>query len=158
MQMQKSLRCVFTSKTFFYTRFLQFIDSLCLHKPAAPHLCHLNKSQRFIECDGFRRVIRSQVDLPDIPETIQQSLHKHRTNAPSLILRQYQNILYIYDCLTVADGANETQKRIVLIGGKCQKRVLKAGFQSFRFIRIRCPTNAAVKVQNFMFLVSFYIL
>ena len=98
---------------------------LCLHKPTAAHLCQLNKAQGFIKGNGFGRVVGGQHNLSDIPEAIQHSPHQRCTDATALIIRQHQNILDIYDGLTISDRADHPQKRVAFIGCQCQKRMLK---------------------------------
>ena len=73
----------------------------------APKLAHRHKSQCPVEGQGLRRVIGHEQPLPHMGIGAQHGFQQPAANAPALLFRLHQQILYIQNAHAVAQSPDK---------------------------------------------------
>ena len=108
---------------------------------------------------SFRRIIRHQLDLPDILISFQHRLKQRSADALSLSCRVHQNILHKHNGGTIAHHPHNAEQFPVFICRQNKQRIFVPALQCRHIFRIRGPANLRIQLQNFIgleFSIFFY--
>ena len=86
---------------------------------------HFLKAHGAIERNGFRGVVRCQLNLTHMAVPIQNRLQQRRADPRALMFREYQNVLNKHDGITVTHDTDNAQQLFIFVGCQNQQRVLE---------------------------------
>ena len=101
-------------------------DDLDFHKSTAADFGHFPKAHRQIKCNGLRRIIRCKFYLAHMAELVQNCPQESRSDALSLMLWEYQDILHKHDGIAIANSSDDAKKLIAIVSRQRQQGISKS--------------------------------
>ena len=101
-----------------------------------------------VERERLLRVVRHELELPDVRKSLHHCAQQRRADAEALILRKNEQVLHEYDGLTVANGTGKADKRFPFIGSQRQQGLFKSAPQRVGCIRVGRSADGRIQRQD----------
>ena len=126
-------------------------DLSASHKTAAADFRKPGESQRPIKgrCPG--RVVRCQLDLPNIGISVENGFQQSRSDALTLLIRKYKKILNKDNGKPIPDNSDDSQQFFIFVSRQYEQRVFESLLQCRHVLRVCRPSDFGIKTQNFVF-------